>query len=43
MIGGWNSTGPSGNVTDEMIQEYIRRQDGTEPDDGGDDFRITKS
>ncbi|HEY4307920.1 MAG TPA: IS200/IS605 family transposase [Pirellulales bacterium] len=33
----------SGNVTDEVIQEYIRQQDGTEPDDGGDNFRITKS
>ena len=33
----------SGNVTDEVIQEYIRQQEGTEPDDGGDNFRITKS
>ena len=33
----------SGNVTDEVIMEYIRGQDGTEPDDGGDHFRITKS
>jgi len=33
----------SGNVTDEAIQEYIRRQDGTEPDDGGDNFQVTKS
>ena len=33
----------SGNVTDEVIQEYIRQQEGTEPDDGGDNFRITKA
>lgn len=33
----------SGNVTDEVIQEYIRQQEGTEPDDGGDSFRITRS
>jgi putative transposase len=33
----------SGNVTDEVIQEYIRQQEGAEPDDGGDNFRITKS
>lgn len=33
----------SGNVTDEAIMEYIRRQDGTEPDDGGDNFQVTKS
>ena len=33
----------SGNVTDEVIQEYIRQQEGTEPDDGGDNFRVTKS
>ncbi|MBA2116851.1 IS200/IS605 family transposase [Bremerella alba] len=33
----------SGNVTDEVIQEYIRHQDGTEPGDGGDHFRITPS
>jgi putative transposase len=31
----------SGNVTDEMIMEYIKKQEGTELDDGGDDFRIT--
>jgi putative transposase len=30
----------SGNVTDEIIQEYIRQQEGTEPDDGSDNFRI---
>ncbi len=33
----------SGNVTDEAIMEYIRQQEGTEPDDGGDNFQITKS
>ena len=33
----------SGNVTDEAIMEYIRSQDGTEPADGGDNFRITPS
>ena len=33
----------SGNVTDEAIMEYIRRQEGTEPDDGGDNFQVTKS
>ena len=33
----------SGNVTDEAIMEYIRRQDGTEPQDGGDNFRVTRS
>ena len=33
----------SGNVTDEAIMEYIRQQEGTEPDDGGDNFLITKS
>jgi putative transposase len=33
----------SGNVTDEVIQVYIRQQEGTEPDDGDDNFRITKS
>ena len=33
----------SGNVTDEAIMAYIKQQDGTEPDDGGDDFQITKS
>ena len=33
----------SGNVTDEAIMEYIRHQDGTEPDDGGDNFQVTKS
>ena len=33
----------SGNVTDEVIIEYIRSQDGTEPSDGGDDFQVAKS
>jgi putative transposase len=33
----------SGNVTDEVIMEYIRQQQGTEPQDGGDDFRVTPS
>ena len=33
----------SGNVTDEAIMEYIRNQGGTEPDDGGEKFQVTKS
>ncbi len=33
----------SGNVTDEVIMEYIRQQEGNEPSDGGDDFQVTKS
>ena len=33
----------SGNVTDEVILEYIRLQDGTEPSDGGDNFQVAKS
>jgi len=33
----------SGNVTDEAIMEYIRQQQGTEPDDGGDNFQVTPS
>lgn len=33
----------SGNVTDETIMEYIRLQDGTEPDVGGDNFQITEA
>ncbi len=33
----------SGNVTDEVIMEYIRLQDGTEPDNGGDNFQVAKS
>ena len=32
----------SGNVTDEAIMEYIKQQDGTEPDDGGDSFQVTQ-
>lgn len=31
----------SGNVTDEVIMDYIRHQDGTEPGDGGDQFKVT--
>ena len=31
----------SGVVTDEVIAEYIRLQDGSEPSDGGDNFRVT--
>ena len=33
----------SGNVTDEAIMQYIRQQEGTEPGDGGDGFRVTPS
>ena len=33
----------SGNVTDEAIMAYIRQQEGTEPEDGGDNFQVTKS
>jgi len=33
----------SGNVTDEAIMAYIRGQEDTEPDDGGDNFRVPKS
>ena len=33
----------SGNVTDEAIQAYIRSQDGTEPSDGGENFRVSVS
>ena len=33
----------SGNVTDEVIMEYIRQQEGAEPDDGGNNFRLPKS
>ena len=32
----------SGNVTDEVIMDYIREQDGTEPGDGGENFRVTQ-
>ena len=32
----------SGNVTEEVIMEYIRGQDGTEPSDGGDSFRVAQ-
>ena len=30
----------SGNVTDEVIMEYIRLQNHPEPGDGGDNFRV---
>ena len=30
----------SGNVTDAVIEEYIRLQDGREPSDGGDSFSV---
>lgn len=30
----------SGNVTDEAIMAYIQGQPGTEPGDGGDNFRV---
>ena len=30
----------SGNVTDEVVQEYIRLQDSKEPSDGGSNFRV---
>ncbi len=33
----------SGNATDEAIAEYIRGQDGTEPSDGDDTFKVTPS
>ena len=33
----------SGAVTDEVIMEYIRQQEGTEPKDGGDAFKVTQS
>ena len=33
----------SGIVTDEVIAEYIRGQDGTEPCDGDDNFKVTPS
>jgi putative transposase len=33
----------SGTVTDEVIAEYIRGQDGTEPCDGDDNFQVTPS
>ncbi len=32
----------SGNVTDEVIKEYIRLQERTEPGDGGENFTIEK-
>ena len=36
-----NFVATSGNVTDEVIMEYIRLQDGQEPSDGGDNFRVS--
>lgn len=33
----------SGVVTDEVIMEYIHQQEGTEPGDGGDAFRISRA
>jgi putative transposase len=33
----------SGNVTDEVVLEYISHQDGLEPGDGGDNFQVTQS
>ena len=33
----------SGTVTDEVIMEYIKSQEDTEPDDGSDNFRVVKS
>lgn len=33
----------SGNVTDEVIMEYIRLQDGTQPEDSGDNFQVMPS
>jgi len=33
----------SGNMTDEAIREYVRQQEGTEPDDGSDNFLVTPS
>ena len=32
----------SGNVTDEVIQEYIRLQETGEPRDGGENFRVSE-
>ena len=31
----------SGNVTDEVIAEYIKLQDQAEPSDGGENFRVS--
>ena len=33
--------GSSGNVTDEVIAEYIRLQDKSEPGDGGENFHVS--
>lgn len=32
----------SGSVTDEAMMEYISPQDGTELDNSGDNFQVTK-
>jgi len=32
----------SGNVTDEVIMEYIRLQDAAEPGDGGQSFTVSQ-
>ena len=32
----------SGNVTDEVIMEYIRNQENSEPSDGGDSFQVVR-
>lgn len=32
-----------GNVTDEAMMQYIRGQDGTEPNDGDENFQVTPS
>ena len=32
----------SGNVTDEVVKEYIRLQQAGEPPDGGENFRVEK-
>jgi putative transposase len=33
----------SGNVTDEVIMEYIPTQDDNEPSDGGENFHVPKA
>ena len=33
----------SGDITDEVVMAYIRGQEGTEPGDGGDNFRVPES
>ena len=39
----WYFVASSGTVTDEVIMEYIRQHDGTEPGDGGEEFQVTPS